>query len=187
MLENDIAEILIDEETLQERIRELAEQISRDYEGKDLLLVCVLKGGFMFLADLTRHITIPHEIDFMATSSYGAATETSGVVRILKDLDTPIEGRNVLIVEDIIDTGLTLNYLTRILKARNPASLRICTLLNKKERRLVDVPLDYIGFDIPNKFVVGYGLDFGELYRNLPYIAVLKPEAYQKTRSDHQE
>ncbi len=179
-LEKNVAEILIDTETLQRRIRALGEQISQDYQGKDLLLVCVLKGAFMFLADLTRHITIPHEVDFMATSSYGAATESSGVVRILKDLDTPIEGRNVLIVEDIIDTGLTLNYLTKILRARNPASLRICTLLNKKERRLVDVPLDYVGFDIPNKFVVGYGLDFGEIYRNLPYIAVLKPEAYEK-------
>jgi len=178
MLEKDIAEILIDEERLQERIKELGEQISKDYEGKDLLLICVLKGAFMFLADLIRHIRIPHEIDFMATSSYGAATETSGVVRILKDLDSPIAGRNVLIVEDIIDTGLTLDYLTRILRARNPSSLRICTLLNKKERRLVNVPLDYVGFDIPNKFVVGYGLDFGEIYRNLPYIAVLKPEIY---------
>ncbi|HDN79057.1 MAG TPA: hypoxanthine phosphoribosyltransferase, partial [Chloroflexi bacterium] len=171
MLEKDIAEILIDEERLQKRIKELGEQISKDYEGKDLLLICVLKGAFMFLADLIRHIRIPHEIDFMATSSYGAATETSGVVRILKDLDSPIAGRNVLIVEDIIDTGLTLDYLTRILRARNPSSLRICTLLNKKERRLVNVPLDYVGFDIPNKFVVGYGLDFGEIYRNLPYIA----------------
>lgn len=178
MLEKDIAEILIDEERLQKRIKELGEQISKDYEGKDLLLICVLKGAFMFLADLIRHIRIPHEIDFMATSSYGAATETSGVVRILKDLDSPIAGRNVLIVEDIIDTGLTLDYLTRILRARNPSSLRICTLLNKKERRLVNVPLDYVGFDIPNKFVVGYGLDFGEIYRNLPYIAVLKPEIY---------
>ncbi|RLC78359.1 MAG: hypoxanthine phosphoribosyltransferase, partial [Chloroflexi bacterium] len=167
MLEKDIAEILIDEERLQKRIKELGEQISKDYEGKDLLLICVLKGAFMFLADLIRHIRIPHEIDFMATSSYGAATETSGVVRILKDLDSPIAGRNVLIVEDIIDTGLTLDYLTRILRARNPSSLRICTLLNKKERRLVNVPLDYVGFDIPNKFVVGYGLDFGEIYRNL--------------------
>ena len=178
MLEKDIAEILIDEERLQKRIKELGEQISKDYEGKDLLLICVLKGAFMFLADLIRHIRIPHEIDFMATSSYGAATETSGVVRILKDLDSPIAGRNVLIVEDIIDTGLTLDYLTRILRARNPSSLRICTLLNKKERRLVNVPLDYVGFDIPNRFVVGYGLDFGEIYRNLPYIAVLKPEIY---------
>ncbi|MEM3793895.1 MAG: hypoxanthine phosphoribosyltransferase [Candidatus Bathyarchaeia archaeon] len=179
MLEKDIAEILIDERTLQARIRELGEQISRDYQGKRPVLVGVLKGAFMFMADLIRHISVPHEVDFMATSSYGAATETSGVVRILKDLDTPISGRHVLIVEDIIDTGLTLDYLTRILKARNPASLRICTLLDKRERRRIPIPLDYVGFEIPNKFVVGYGLDFGELYRNLPFIAVLKPEIYQ--------
>jgi len=179
MMEEDIAEILIDEKTLQARIRELGEQISRDYQGKRPILVGVLKGAFMFMADLIRHISIPHEIDFMATSSYGQATESSGVVRILKDLDTPISGRDVLIVEDIIDTGLTLDYLIRILKARNPASLRVCTLLDKRERRRIPIPLDYVGFEIPNKFVVGYGLDFGEIYRNLPYIAVLKPEIYR--------
>ncbi len=183
MLEKDIAEILIDEKALQARVRELGEQISRDYEGKRPILVGVLKGAFMFMADLIRHISIPHEVDFMATSSYGAATETSGVVRILKDLDTPISGRHVLIVEDIIDTGLTLDYLTRILRARNPASLRICALLDKRERRRIPIPLDYVGFEIPNKFVVGYGLDFGEIYRNLPYIAVLKPEIYQGPNS----
>jgi hypoxanthine phosphoribosyltransferase len=179
MLEEDIAEILIDEKTLQARIRELGEQISRDYQGKRPILVGVLKGAFMFMADLIRHISIPHEIDFMATSSYGAATESSGIVRILKDLDTPISGRDVLIVEDIIDTGLTLDYLLRILRARNPASIRVCTLLDKRERRRIPIPLDYVGFEIPNKFVVGYGLDFGEIYRNLPYIAVLKPEIYR--------
>jgi hypoxanthine phosphoribosyltransferase len=179
MLEEDIAEILIDEKTLQTRIRELGEQISRDYQGKRPILVGVLKGAFMFMADLIRHISIPHEIDFMATSSYGAATESSGIVRILKDLDTPISGRDVLIVEDIIDTGLTLDYLLRILRARNPASIRVCTLLDKRERRRIPIPLDYVGFEIPNKFVVGYGLDFGEIYRNLPYIAVLKPEIYR--------
>ncbi len=179
MMEEDIAEILIDEKTLQARIRELGEQISRDYQGKRPILVGVLKGAFMFMADLIRHISIPHEIDFMATSSYGQATESSGVVRILKDLDTPISGRDVLIVEDIIDTGLTLDYLIRILKARNPASLRVCTLLDKRERRRIPIPLDYVGFEVPNKFVVGYGLDFGEIYRNLPYIAVLKPEIYR--------
>ena len=178
-MEEDIAEILIDEKTLQARIRELGEQISRDYQGKRPILVGVLKGAFMFMADLIRHISIPHEIDFMATSSYGQATESSGVVRILKDLDTPISGRDVLIVEDIIDTGLTLDYLIRILKARNPASLRVCTLLDKRERRRIPIPLDYVGFEVPNKFVVGYGLDFGEIYRNLPYIAVLKPEIYR--------
>jgi hypoxanthine phosphoribosyltransferase len=178
MLEDDVAEILINKEVLQKRIAELGAQISADYAGRDLLLICVLKGGFMFLADLTRTITVPHAVDFMATASYGASTESSGVVRILKDLDISIEGREVLIVEDIIDTGRTLDYLMRILQARNPASLRICTLLNKPTRREIDVPLDYIGFDIPNKFVIGYGLDFAELYRNLSFVGVLKPELY---------
>jgi hypoxanthine phosphoribosyltransferase len=181
-MEEDIAEILIDEETLQARIKEIGEQISRDYQGKRPILVGVLKGAFMFLADLTRHISIPHEIDFMATSSYGAATESSGVVHILKGLDTPISERDIIIVEDIIDTGLTLDYIIRYLKARNPASIRVCTLLNKRERRRIPIPLDYVGFEIPNKFVVGYGLDFGEMYRNLPYIAVLKPEIYQENK-----
>jgi hypoxanthine phosphoribosyltransferase len=178
-LDNDIARILITEEELRRRTRELGQQISRDYQGKDLHLICVLKGGVTFLVDLMREICIPHSIDFMATSSYGDATETSGVVRILKDLDIPIAGRNVLIVDDIIDSGLTIAYLRRILLERQPASLRICTLLNKKERRVVDVPLDYIGFDIPNEFVVGYGMDFRELYRNLRFVGVLKPELYR--------
>lgn len=179
MLLDDVAEILINEEQIRQRTRELAQEISRDYEGKDLLLVCVLKGGIVFLVDLMRELTIPHSIDFMATSSYGASTESSGVVRILKDLDKPIEGRNVLIVEDIIDTGHTLDYLTRILQERAPTNLHICTLLNKQERREVDIPIDYVGFNIPNKFVIGYGLDFGELYRNLPFVGVLKPEIYK--------
>jgi hypoxanthine phosphoribosyltransferase len=179
MLLDDVAEILISEEQIRQRTHELAQEISRDYEGKDLLLVCVLKGGIVFLVDLMRELTIPHSIDFMATSSYGASTESSGVVRILKDLDKPIEGRNVLIVEDIIDTGHTLDYLTRILYERAPASLHICTLLNKQERREVDIPIDYVGFNIPNKFVIGYGLDFGEIYRNLPFVGVLKPEIYK--------
>jgi hypoxanthine phosphoribosyltransferase len=179
MLLDDVAEILINEKQIRQRTRELAQEISRDYEGKDLLLVCVLKGGIVFLVDLMRELTIPHSIDFMATSSYGASTESSGVVRILKDLDKPIEGQNVLIVEDIIDTGHTLDYLTRILQERAPASLHICTLLNKQERREVDIPIDYVGFNIPNKFVIGYGLDFGELYRNLPFVGVLKPEIYK--------
>ncbi len=178
MLKDDVAEILITEEELKARIAELGKAISEDYRGQDLVLLCVLKGGFMMLADLMRAIDIPHNVDFMATSSYGDSTESSGVVRILKDLDMNIEGRNVLIVEDIIDTGHTLNYLMQILKARNPASLRVCTLLNKRERREVDIPLDYVGFDIPNKFVVGYGLDFDEVYRNLPFVGVLKPELY---------
>ncbi|PWH16990.1 MAG: hypoxanthine phosphoribosyltransferase [Ardenticatenia bacterium] len=179
VLDDDIARILISEEELRRRTRELGQQISRDYQGKDLHLICVLKGGVTFLVDLMREICIPHSIDFMATSSYGDATETSGVVRILKDLDIPIAGRNVLIVDDIIDSGLTIAYLRRILLERQPASLRICTLLNKKERRVVDVPLDYIGFDIPNEFVVGYGMDFRELYRNLRFVGVLKPELYR--------
>ncbi|MGC8879734.1 MAG: hypoxanthine phosphoribosyltransferase [Anaerolineae bacterium] len=178
-MDNDIARILITEEDLRQRTRELGQQISRDYQGKDLHLICVLKGGVTFLVDLMREICVPHSIDFMATSSYGDATETSGVVRILKDLDIPIAGRNVLIVDDIIDSGLTIAYLRRILLERQPASLRICTLLNKKERRVVDVPLDYIGFDIPNEFVVGYGMDFRELYRNLRFVGVLKPELYR--------
>ena len=173
-----VAEILIPSDRLQARIAELGAEISRDYEGQELLLLAVLKGSVLFLSDLMRHITVPHQIDFMATSSYGGGTVSSGAVRILKDLDAPIEGRNVLIVEDIIDTGHTLSYLTRILRARQPRSLRICTLLNKPTRREVDVPVDYIGFDIPNKYVLGYGLDYAEMYRNLPYIAVLAPEYY---------
>jgi hypoxanthine phosphoribosyltransferase len=173
-----IAEILIPSDRLQARIEELGAEISRDYEGKDLLLLSVLKGSVLFLADLMRRITVAHAIDFMATSSYGAGMESSGVVRILKDLDAPIEGRNVLIVEDIIDTGRTLEYLVRILQARAPRSLRICTLLDKASRREVQVPVDYTGFEIPDKFVFGYGLDYAELYRNLPYVAVLAPEFY---------
>lgn len=173
-----IKEILIPEDRLRARICELGAQISRDYAGQDLLLLAVLKGSVLFLSDLMRCITIPHAIDFMATSSYGASTESSGVVRILKDLDEPIEGRNVLIVEDIIDTGHTLDYLVRMLRARMPKTLRICTLLNKPGRREVQVPVDYIGFDIPNEFVLGYGLDYAELYRNLPYVAVLAPHVY---------
>jgi hypoxanthine phosphoribosyltransferase len=179
MLEDDVAEILITEEQIRQRTQELAQAISRDYAGQDLHLICVLKGGVVFLVDLMRELSIAHSVDFMATSSYGADTKSSGVVRILKDLDKSIEGRNVLIVEDIIDTGYTLNYLIRILRERRPASLRICTLLNKPERREVDIPVDYIGFDIPNKFVIGYGLDFNEHYRNLPFVGVLKPELYQ--------
>ncbi len=178
-LEKDIAKILITREQLQARIAELGKAISRDYAGKDLLLVCVLKGGVLFLGDLVREIHIPHSIDFMAISSYaGARTESSGVVRILMDLNASIEGRNVLIVEDIIDTGRTLSYITENLRTRNPASLKICTLLNKPSRREVKVTVDFVGFDIPNEFVVGYGLDYNELYRNLPFVGVLKPEMY---------
>jgi len=180
-LDDDVGEILITKEQVKARTRELGQHISRDYQGQDLLLVCVLKGAVTFLTDLMREITIPHAIDFMAISSYGASTESSGVVRILKDLDTNIEGRNVLIVEDIIDTGRTLHYITQNLKTRRPKSLRICTLLSKPSRREIDIPLDYVGFEIPNKFVIGYGLDFAEIYRSLPYIGVLKKEKYDKT------
>jgi len=181
MLKDDVEEILITEEELQAKIAELGRAISADYQGKDLLMICILRGAVIFLSDLSRQITIPHEMDFMAVSSYGGTrTESSGVVRILMDLRTSIEGRNVLIVEDIVDTGLTLDYIIDNLKTRRPASLRICTLLNKQERRQVDVPLDYVGFDIPDKFVVGYGLDYDEKYRNLPFIGVLKPEFYME-------
>jgi len=173
-----IAEILIPADTLQARIAELGAEISKDYAGQDLLLLSVLKGSVLFIADLMRQITVPHAIDFMATSSYGGGQMSSGAVQILKDLDAPIEGRNVLVIEDIIDTGHTLDYLVRLLQVRRPKSLRICTLLNKPSRREVAVQVDYIGFDIPNKFVLGYGLDFNQLYRNLPYIAVLAPEYY---------
>lgn len=175
----DVSEVLLTEEQIQQRVRELAEQISADYRGKDLLLVCILKGGVLFLTDLMRQLNIPHAIDFMAISSYGAGTESSGVVRILMDLNTSIEGKNVLIVEDIVDTGHTLDYILRNLSTRRPASLKVCALLNKPSRRQVDVPIHYVGFDIPNKFVIGYGLDFGEKYRNLPFVGVLKPEFYR--------
>ncbi len=178
-LEKDIAKILITREQLAARIAEIGQTISRDYADKGLILVCVLKGGVLFLSDLVRAIRTPHAIEFMAISSYGGArTESSGVVRILMDLNVSIEGRNVLIVEDIIDTGRTLTYITENLRTRNPASLKICTLLNKPSRRQVPVALDYVGFDIPNEFVVGYGLDYNELYRNLPFVGVLKPEMY---------
>jgi hypoxanthine phosphoribosyltransferase len=175
-VEHGVAEILIDEETLQGRIEELGAEISIDYEGRDLLLVGVLKGAVFFMADLMRRLTVPCEIDFMAISSYGATTDSSGVVRILKDLDINISGRDVLVVEDIIDSGLTLSYLMRNLRARKPATLEICTLLTKPERREIDVPVRYTGFEIPNRFVIGYGLDFAERYRNLPYIGVLHPD-----------
>ncbi len=180
----DIAEVLITEEEIKAQTKELAQRITQDYRGKDLLLVCILKGGMMFLADLMREIEIPLDIDFMAISSYGDATESTGVVRILMDLATPIEGRNVLIVEDIIDTGRTLHYITDNLHTRNPASLKICTLLDKRARRVIDIPLDYVGFEVPDKFVVGYGLDYGQIYRNLPFIGVLKPELYHAQGSE---
>jgi hypoxanthine phosphoribosyltransferase len=175
-LERGVREILIDEASLQARIAELGEEVSTDYAGRDLLLIGVLKGAVFFMADLMRELTVPCEIDFMAISSYGASTDSSGVVRILKDLDINIEGRHVLVVEDIIDSGLTLSYLMRNLEARNPASLEVCALMTKPERREIEVPVRYIGFEIPNRFVVGYGLDFVERYRNLPYVGVLDEE-----------
>lgn len=175
-----IEQVLIPAKALQRRIAELGAQISRDYAGKDLILVCVLKGSVVFLTDLMRHITIPHEIDFMAITSYGVgARQSTGVVRILMDLQTNIEGRHVLIVEDIVDSGRTLDHILRLLWTRNPATLRVCALLNKKARREIDVPLDYVGFEIPNVFVFGYGLDLDEKFRNLPFVAVLKPEALE--------
>jgi hypoxanthine phosphoribosyltransferase len=176
MVEHGVGEVLIDEERLQARIAELGTEISADYDGRDLLLVGVLKGAVFFMADLMRRLTVPCEIDFMAISSYGAATDSSGVVRILKDLDANIADRDVLVVEDIIDSGLTLSYLMRTLRARRPGSLEICTLLTKPDRREIEVPVRYVGFEIPNRFVIGYGLDFAERYRNLPYIGVLSPE-----------
>ena len=173
MDESGIGEILVQGDELAHRVRELAAEISRDYAGRELLLVGVLKGAVFFLSELMRHIDVPCEVDFMAVASYGSATDSSGVVRILKDLDEPIEGRDVLIVEDIVDSGLTLNYLLRNLKARRPASLEVCALLTKPDRRKVDLPARYIGFEIPNRFAIGYGLDHAERYRNLPYVAVL--------------
>jgi len=175
---DDIDEILIPEEALRGRIRELGRAISRDYEGKEPLLVGILTGAVLFISDLLREITIPCQLDFMATSSYADGTSSSGIVRILKDLDQSIEGRHVIIVDDIIDTGLTMDYLLETLKARYPASLRVCALLDKLPRRLRYVPIDYRGFEIPDKFVVGYGLDFAGRYRNLRFICVLKPEIY---------
>jgi hypoxanthine phosphoribosyltransferase len=178
-LRADIESVLIDETTLQARIQEIADHIDSDYgDIEDLLLICVLKGGYMFLADLSRALKRPHEIEFMGISSYGSGTKSSGAVQIIMDLKQPIAGRHVLIVEDIIDSGRTLDYMRRNLLARSPASLRICSLLNKPSRRELDVHVEYIGFDIPDEFVVGYGLDFGELYRNLPFIAVLKPDVF---------
>jgi hypoxanthine phosphoribosyltransferase len=176
-LTRGVSKVLIGDDAVAARVAELGAEVSEDYAGKDLLLVGVLKGAVFFMADLMRQLTIPCEVDFMAISSYGASTDSSGVVRILKDLDINIEGRDVLVVEDIIDSGLTLSYLIRNLESRNPASLEVCALLTKPARREIDVPVRYTGFEIPNEFVIGYGLDFGERYRNLPYVAVLDPDA----------
>src|SRR5881397_3996151 len=173
MPEASIGDVLVEEDALSDRVRRLGEEISRDYAGRDLFLVGVLKGAVFFLSDLMRHIDVPCELDFMAVASYGSSTQSSGVVRILKDLDIPIEGREVLIVEDIVDSGLTLSYLLRTLRARNPKSLEVCALLTKPERRKVELPIRYVGFEIPNRFAIGYGLDHAERYRNLPYVAAL--------------
>ena len=173
MRDPDIGEILVQPDELKQRVRDLGEAVTAEYADRDLLLIGVLKGAVFFLADLMRQIDTPCEVDFMAVASYGSATESSGVVRILKDLDTPIEGRDVLIVEDIVDSGLTLQYLMRTLETRKPATLEVCALLTKPERRTVDLPTRYIGFEIPDKFAIGYGLDYAERYRNLPYVAAL--------------
>jgi hypoxanthine phosphoribosyltransferase len=179
-LSADIGQVLVSEDEIRTKVRELGAQISADYADTSVTLVSVLKGSLPFMADLMRAISIPVQIDLMEVSSYGGATtETSGLVRILKDLSSSISGRDVLIVEDIIDTGLTLNYLLRYLRGKNPRSLRICALLDKPARRLVEIPIDYTGFTIPDEFVVGYGLDFGEHYRNLPFIGVLRRELYE--------
>ena len=174
----DVQEVLLTEERIQARVAELGAQLNTDYAGLEPVLISVLKGSIVFLADLVRSMELPLSIDIMEVSSYGAATETSGQVRILKDLSNPIEGRHVIVVEDIIDTGLTLNYLLRYLREKGPASLRICCLLDKPARRLTEIPIDYVGFSIPDRFVVGYGLDYGERYRNLPYVGVLRPSVY---------
>ncbi|HEV7938216.1 MAG TPA: hypoxanthine phosphoribosyltransferase [Solirubrobacteraceae bacterium] len=171
---SEVGEVLVGAEDLSRRVRELGEAISCDYAGRPLLLVGVLKGAVFFLSDLMRFIDIPVEVDFMAVASYGSATDSSGVVRILKDLDIAIEGRDVLIVEDIVDSGLTLQYLLRNLGSRNPATLEVCALLTKPDRRKVDLPTRYVGFEIPDRFVIGYGLDYAERHRNLPFVAVLE-------------
>jgi len=176
---DDIAEILVDEAAIEEKVRELGTRIAEDYRGRDLVLVSILKGALPFLADLMRQIQIPLALDFLEVSSYGEGTQSSGLVRILKDLANPIEGRHVLVVEDILDTGQTLAHVVAHLRSQQPASVRLCTLLDKPSRRIVPIEIDYKGFEIPDKFVVGYGLDYAERYRNLPFIGVLKPEVYR--------
>jgi hypoxanthine phosphoribosyltransferase len=177
--DDDMAEMLISAEQIAQRVAELGAQITEEYAGKRLLLLCVLKGAVIFLVDLARQIQLSLEIDFMAISSYGASTQSSGIVRILKDLEDSVEGQHILVVEDIVDSGLTLDYLLRSLAARGPASIKVCGLLLKERPRKLSVPVDYVGFTIPDKFVVGYGLDFAERYRNLSYIGVLRPELYE--------
>lgn len=179
-MKQDIQEILFSEEILAKRIKELASEVSKDYEGKNLVVVGILKGSVMFAAELIKNISIHCEIDFMAVSSYGNSTETSGVVRILKDLDNNIEGKDILVVEDIVDTGVTLTYLLKYLQARKANSIEIISLLNKQARRTSDLDVKYIGFEVPDGFIVGYGIDYAERYRNLPFIGILKPEVYEK-------
>ncbi len=179
-LHADVAEVLLSEDQIRAKVAELGQHITADYAGDEVTLVSVLKGSLPFMADLMRQIDLPLRIDLMEVSSYGGtAIESSGLVRILKDLSAPIDGRHVLLVEDIIDTGLTLNYLLRYLRGKNPKSIKVCSLLDKPARRLVEIPLDYVGFEIPDAFVVGYGLDYGEVYRNLRFVGVLRPEAYE--------
>ncbi|MBO2945961.1 hypoxanthine phosphoribosyltransferase [Paenibacillus sp. F411] len=177
-MQNDIQEVLISEEELQAKIKELGQKLSSEYEGRDPLVICVLKGAFIFMADLVKNITVPIELDFMAVSSYGASTKSSGVVKIIKDLDQSVEGRDVLIVEDIIDSGLTLSYLIKLLEDRKAKTVSVVTLFDKPSGRTVELTADYTGFVIPDAFIVGYGLDYAEHYRNLPYIGILKPEIY---------
>jgi hypoxanthine phosphoribosyltransferase len=179
-LHSDIQETLYNEEQIQAKINELGDLISRDYEERNPLVICVLKGAFIFMADLVKTISVPLEIDFMAVSSYGQSTKSSGVVKIVKDLDVPVEGRHILIVEDIIDSGLTLSYLIDVLERRNALSISVVALFNKPARRTVELEPDYSGFELPDEFVVGYGLDYAEKYRNLPYVGILKPEIYSR-------
>ena len=180
MLDHDIKEILFTEDTLHARVKELADQINHDYEGKDVIIVGILRGSFIFMADLLRCITLPCRVDFMSVSSYGKGTVSSGKLKISKDMAEDVTNAHVIVVEDIVDSGFTLSNLLKLLKSRGPASVRLCTLLNKPDRRTVDVHIDYTGFTIPDAFVVGYGLDYAEKYRNLPYIGILKPEVYEK-------
>jgi hypoxanthine phosphoribosyltransferase len=177
-LYSDIQDVLYSEEQIQGKIKELGEQLSKDYEGKNPLVICVLKGAFIFMADLVKQIKVPLELDFMAVSSYGQSTKSSGVVKIIKDLDVPVEGRHILIVEDIIDSGLTLSYLIDVLERRNAKTISVVALFNKPARRTVELEPDYAGYVLPDEFVVGYGLDYAEKYRNLPFIGILKPEIY---------
>lgn len=179
-MQNDIQEVLYDARQISDKVKELGETLSKDFSGRNPLVICVLKGAFIFMADLVKEITVPLELDFMAVSSYGQSTKSSGVVKIIKDLDVSVEGRDVLIVEDIIDSGLTLSYLIDVLERRNAKSVTVVTLFDKPARRTVELEADYKGFTLPDEFVVGYGLDFAEKYRNLPYIGILKPQIYEK-------